>query len=57
MVANDAPPVVVTWLLGLLAAFVFLGTRRQSSSDNVHLLALALILVAVAVKTVVYHLS
>lgn len=47
----------MSWLLALLAAFAFLGTRRQASPVDVHLVALALILVVVGLKTLSFQLS
>ncbi len=47
----------MSWLLGLLAAFAFLGTRRRSSRIDVHVVALALVLIVVGLQTLMYQLS
>jgi hypothetical protein len=49
----------MTWLLGLLAAFAYLGNRRRQpriNSVNVHLTALILILLGLGYAAVKYHL-
>lgn len=47
----------MTWLLVLLAAFALLGTRRPPPRVDVHLLAFAMIVVGVGLKTLSFHLS
>lgn len=46
----------MTWLLGLLAGFAFLGTRRREPRINVHLVALMMIVVGVAYAAVKHNL-
>ena len=41
----------MTWLLGLMGCFVFLGTRRRPARVSRHLVALILILIGVAYET------
>jgi hypothetical protein len=46
----------MTWLLGLMAIFVFLGTRRRPRRTSVYLTALIFILFGVAYETLKLHL-
>ena len=46
----------MTWLLVLLASFVFLGTRRRPPRVSVYLIAFILIVFGVAYETLKLHL-
>jgi hypothetical protein len=46
----------MTWLLVLLACFVFLGTRRRPPRISVYAIAFILIMTGVAYQTLKLHL-
>jgi hypothetical protein len=46
----------MTWLLVLVASFVFLGTRRRPRQVSVYLTAFILIAFGVAYETLKFHL-
>ncbi len=46
----------MTWLLVLVASFVFLGTRRRAPRVSVYLKAFILIVFGVAYETLKLHL-
>jgi bacteriorhodopsin len=46
----------MTWLLALVACFVFLGTRRRPPRISVYMTAFILILMGVAYQTLKLHL-
>ena len=46
----------MTWLLGLVASFVFLGTRRRPPRISVYLTASLFIVFGVAYETLKFHL-
>jgi hypothetical protein len=46
----------MTWLLALVASFVFLGTRRRPLRISVYLPAFILIVFGVAYETLKLHL-
>lgn len=46
----------MTWLLGLMAGFIYLGTRRRGGRIGVYMKAFLLIMVAATYETLKLHL-